>query len=1024
MVPPVINSLEHVLILEICSGSAKFSHCCNEAGLHAIPIDHSRNTHNTWHPTVTLDVSDTDQCSILLETIESGQVQVVLAALPCGTCSKAREIPLSKYHHGPRPLRSSAFPRGLPNLEGVDAVKVQKANSIYDNVYTLILAALAMDVKVIIENPKNSYLWEIDQFSSLLDMGFVDVVFQHCKWSPGEESRPKWTKLRTNMLELLRLDGPCSLDHKHIGWGITQSGQFATAMESEYPIGMCKAMVSCITSFLSKQGFVVAVPNTLLSTSDMKGYKKRKLSTLNQPRGRRVPDVVSEFKQIIKLEHGATLSEFHKLLRHDVEEGEPNDEGTNTSSVIPVVGVFRSPEEFVEVALKAQHPADSQFVLPDSTCQALSELLTSPPEDIIKKQLHALRDLAKLVQDTAGEHETRSSSWDSDTRKLMLGKNLLAFESLLRKYPDEFKDLSLVSEMFSGFSLVGLEEYKQAFEYEPIMPKSTTSQLQSTSVMNNQSLLKRTKTSGNPETDDKLWSLVLEERDNGWLVGPFYSVDELLPHTGGVRPHISRRFPLEQGSKLRPIDDYAESSINLCHGRFDKLWLMDVDYVAAVIRTYEMAIFGETSSLVSSTGKIYDVSQIKDRANVKFLGKTIDLKSAYKQLFVKPEHRWTSCISVYDPHKSTAALFCQITLPFGAAASVLHFNRVSRAIWLLGTKELLLTWLNFYDDFPIVYPKALTKSCEHAVSLFFKLLGWAISNDPKKTAPFSEHFTALGVSFFVGCLSTSLSTVSNLESRINNVGIMLKSIIETKHLSNKQAEVLRGKLQYMDCQVFGRLGKSLIKPLYDQSMVSDTLDEWSLTVLRELDQWLKTSKPRIISPPPFGPTYLLFTDGASEFVGEELKQSIGSILFVQNSKWSRVISADVPEKELSSWQAMEQFSKLRSNCTKDKRQFITEAELYAVLVGLFTWKEILFNNRLIVFVDSDPAKFSLIRGTSNSLACADIVKRTHMLLSDWHIHVWVTRVPTKSNPADAPSRGKPQEAVEAFGSELVVCQWP
>ena len=153
----VVNSEnKHFLVFEICSGSAKFSACCNEGSIAAIPFDHSRNTHNAWHPTVTLDLSDDDQCKILLEAVTSCQVKVILAALPCGACSKARDIPMGKHWHGPAPLRSSQHPRGLPGLSGLDLLKVTKANKVYDNVFVLLMAALQHNVGVIVENPQNS----------------------------------------------------------------------------------------------------------------------------------------------------------------------------------------------------------------------------------------------------------------------------------------------------------------------------------------------------------------------------------------------------------------------------------------------------------------------------------------------------------------------------------------------------------------------------------------------------------------------------------------------------------------------------------------------------------------------------------------------------------------------------------------------------------------------------------------------------------------------------------------------------
>ena len=310
---------EQFLVFEICSGSAKFTYACHEIGLCSVPFDHNRNSHNTWWPTVRLDLSDNEQCSLIVDAIETEEVNVIPAALPCGTCSKAREIPLSKSHHGPKPLRSHAYPRGLPHLSGVDLLKVQKANAIYSNVYLCLMAALSRGVGVIIENPRNSYLWEIPEFSGLVHLGLFDVDFEHCRWSPDEDCRPKWTRLRTNIPHLKQLSGKCNLPHKHLGWGILPNGTFATAGESEYPMGMCRAMVNCIHEYLEPQGFVPRVPAQLNSMDKLQGHKKRRVMTVNQPRGRKVPDLISEFKTIVKLPPDSPISDWRRILRHDVE---------------------------------------------------------------------------------------------------------------------------------------------------------------------------------------------------------------------------------------------------------------------------------------------------------------------------------------------------------------------------------------------------------------------------------------------------------------------------------------------------------------------------------------------------------------------------------------------------------------------------------------------------------------------------------------------------------------------------------
>ena len=51
--------------------------------------------------------------------------------LPCGTCSRAPEIPLSKKMKAgapePPPLRGHAYLLGVPGLRGTDATRVEAA---------------------------------------------------------------------------------------------------------------------------------------------------------------------------------------------------------------------------------------------------------------------------------------------------------------------------------------------------------------------------------------------------------------------------------------------------------------------------------------------------------------------------------------------------------------------------------------------------------------------------------------------------------------------------------------------------------------------------------------------------------------------------------------------------------------------------------------------------------------------------------------------------------------------------------
>ena len=249
-----IKSVKPIFI-ELCSGSAGLSLAMQNQGFHCVPVDHSRNEHKTKIPTVVLDLAENSQADIVIQLLHSGNVAAVFAGVPCGTAFRAREIALSNGRPGPPQLRSSTCPLGIAGLSELNQFKVDKANRIYSNVARILDVATSLLILIMIENPKNSYLWDINWYSRLLCRGFVDIIFQHCKWNPDNQpSRAKWTRVRTNCKELLELSGQCFRKHVHLAWGVKPDGKFATADEAEYSTGMCQAFAKAIANNLSKKG--------------------------------------------------------------------------------------------------------------------------------------------------------------------------------------------------------------------------------------------------------------------------------------------------------------------------------------------------------------------------------------------------------------------------------------------------------------------------------------------------------------------------------------------------------------------------------------------------------------------------------------------------------------------------------------------------------------------------------------------------------------------------------------------------
>ena len=156
----------------MCAGSAILSFTAENAGFFAIPVDYSMNKFQPKVSTVRLDLADESCVDICCDAIQAGCIQVVTAAIPCGTASRARDLP-----NGPPPLRSLEYPYGLPSLSGVNRVRAEKANRIYANAARILAFAHGYDCISLAENPDRAYTWILTEFLHLLELGFVDTVF-------------------------------------------------------------------------------------------------------------------------------------------------------------------------------------------------------------------------------------------------------------------------------------------------------------------------------------------------------------------------------------------------------------------------------------------------------------------------------------------------------------------------------------------------------------------------------------------------------------------------------------------------------------------------------------------------------------------------------------------------------------------------------------------------------------------------------------------------------------------------------
>ena len=111
-----------------------------------------------------------------LEILEEDSTQAAHVALPCGTGSRARDIPLpawkSQRHLGirdPGPLRSETEPWGITGIgDPIDQARLDSANKLIRFILKVAAVCRRRGILCIVENPWRSLLWFIPELWDLV----------------------------------------------------------------------------------------------------------------------------------------------------------------------------------------------------------------------------------------------------------------------------------------------------------------------------------------------------------------------------------------------------------------------------------------------------------------------------------------------------------------------------------------------------------------------------------------------------------------------------------------------------------------------------------------------------------------------------------------------------------------------------------------------------------------------------------------------------------------------------------------
>ena len=119
-------SIEELLVIEICAGSARLTKTCRKLGLRGLAVD-KITERSCGIDIMVLDLTIEPQLELLNDIIEAEKhrLLMIFIAPPCGTASRARGRPIKssllRGRRAPVPLRSDLQPDGLDDLKGIDS---------------------------------------------------------------------------------------------------------------------------------------------------------------------------------------------------------------------------------------------------------------------------------------------------------------------------------------------------------------------------------------------------------------------------------------------------------------------------------------------------------------------------------------------------------------------------------------------------------------------------------------------------------------------------------------------------------------------------------------------------------------------------------------------------------------------------------------------------------------------------------------------------------------------------------------
>ena len=618
------------------------------------------------------------------------------------------------------------------------------------------------------------------------------------------------------------------------------------------------------------------------------------------------------------------------------------------------------PVEHVKKSGKMNFPMGEKAHLPQDILEAIGFISKNEPdtikafwesriEQLKKKAFNCRRATEKWKKSLTNEQKTVQGKINLPLLAHMLNELGMGGQVWVRQFTEGFPVIGEISEP-------GVYPEQQCAD-----PELKPHQL----LTNAKYRLKARMKSVTDPHEGKLWDDAVEQVEKGWLDGPFPFDEEgkMITGEGPQLVNPAFRFGVQQGEKLRAVDDLKRSQTNRAAAIRTPVNLPTWDHFSAVIRTFQEAKMSEGLAMAKA-----------------------DHRDAYKQLPVRKDQECFAIVTLRDPTSGKLRGFIPKTQLFGATAAVLNYNTVSRVMATIAVRWLGMPCMGYFDDFGIITTESTIKEALQAFTTLNQILGFELKVEKSE---FGTRIEFLGVTVDFRMIKEECEAQLSLShERVQKMVHEIKAILQEKEIFLAQMQKLVGKLNFAQTAVMGKVGRVALRPLYDLVMRGggklDNRTRWALNWWIRL---LPAMSPRIVKP-----------------VGSEADVRIYSDACTTGGGMAAIALFSRPAGEFMVQLKGKAEDLLISSLAETNEIF--GLELFAMVSAVMALGEQLRGKRMILFLDNNAAAGAMIKASSRVKIILAITECFWQQVAQLGASCWVERVASEANPADAPSRGK------------------